>query len=434
MRSCLLLVALTLVGVMDAAVIGTNPPARALNAESIATLPPSEQGPWHRYLAQSRAQRAKDQAFLADELKRSGLKAALVPGKGNVGASLPLGEKPTWYAGAEARRRAQNVVTFQTPAGGWSKGFDATDHPRAVGEGFSTSNTSRYLTPGDHDQPADLNWSYIGTFDNDATTRHLRFLARVIAAADETTGAEWRTAFQRGLEYIFTAQYPNGGWPQNYPLDGGYHDSITLNDGAMINILLLLRAVATAKDEFAFTSADLRSQAATSERRGLDLLVRCQVKVGLQLTAWAQQYDMLTLAPTSARNYEMPALSSGESAGILGYLLTLEQSSPDTVRAVNAAADWMKATLLRDVAWGPAPNGSGKTLLAAPGAAPLWARYYEIGSNRPLFGDRDKSIHDDVNGISLERRNGYGWFSTGPTRALELYAKWEQHSRAPAGR
>ena len=430
MLAHLLPLLLSLGVIMNAAVIGTNPPARALTAESIATLPAAEQPAWQRYLAQSRAQRTRDQAFLAAELQRTGLKVALVPLKASGGRSLPLGEKPAWYAGAEARRRAHNVVTFQTPAGGWSKGFDAADHPRAAGEGFAACNTSKHLSPGDHDQPAELTWSYIGTFDNDATIRHLRFLALVAAAADASTGAEWRRAFTRGLAYIRAAQYPNGGWPQIYPLDGGYHDSITFNDGAMANILLLLRDVAAGQGEFAFVSSEHRSQAAGSERRGLACLLRCQVKVASRLTAWAQQCDMLTLVPTSARNYEMPAISSGESAAILGYLMTLEQPPADVVRAVHAAAAWMEETKLREVAWGPAENGSGKTLVPSPGAGPLWARYYEIGSNRRLFGDRDKSIHDDVDGISLERRNGYGWYSTGPARVLERYAQWAR--RAPS--
>jgi PelA/Pel-15E family pectate lyase len=420
-------VLLSLGAVVHAAVIGTNPPARALNPESIATLPAAEQPAWHRYLTQSRAQRAKDQAFLAIELQRTGLKAALVPPSGSVGRALPLGEKPAWYASAEARRRATNLITFQTPAGGWSKGFDASDHPRAPGEGFSASNTSRHISAGDHDRPTEMNWSYIGTFDNDATIRHLRFLARVAAAADENAGAEWRQSFQRGITFILAAQYPNGGWPQTYPLDGGYHDAITFNDGAMANILMLLREVAAEQREFAFVSPELRSQAAASEQRGLACLLRCQVKVGPRLTAWPQQCDMLTLAPASARNYEMPAVSSGESAAILGYLMTIERPSADVIKAVHAAAAWMEETKLHDVAWGPAKDGSGKTLLPAPGAGPLWARYYEIGSNRPLFGDRDKSIHDDVNGISRERRNGYGWYGNGPARMLAQYAAWARH-------
>jgi PelA/Pel-15E family pectate lyase len=60
----------------------------------------------------------------------------------------------------------------------------------------------------------------------------------------------------------------------------------------------------------------------------------------------------------------------------------------------------------------------------SPGNGPLWARYYEIGSDRPIFGDRDKTIHDNVNEISKERRNGYSWFNETPRQALELYTRW----------
>jgi len=62
--------------------------------------------------------------------------------------------------------------------------------------------------------------------------------------------------------------------------------------------------------------------------------------------------------------------------------------------------------------------------MSAPGAGPIWSRYYEIGSNRPIFGDRDKSIHDDVNEISLERRNGYSWYNAGPKAALDRFVEW----------
>ena len=44
----------------------------------------------------------------------------------------------------------------------------------------------------------------------------------------------WRAAFQRGLEYIFAAQYPNGGFPQIYPLAGGYHDLPSPFDGSRV--------------------------------------------------------------------------------------------------------------------------------------------------------------------------------------------------------
>jgi PelA/Pel-15E family pectate lyase len=68
----------------------------------------------------------------------------------------------------------------------------------------------------------------------------------------------------------------------------------------------------------------------------------------------------------------------------------------------------------------------GRSLKALAGAGPLWARYYSLTTGRPIFGDRDKSIHDTVTEISLERRNGYAWFGTGPQRALAQYARWQQ--------
>ena len=58
-------------------------------------------------------------------------------------------------------------------------------------------------------------------------------------------------------------------------------------------------------------------------------------------------------------------------------------------------------------------------------APPLWARLYEIGTDKPIFGERDRMIHYDVAELSLERRNGYGWFNTTPGQLYPLYAKWK---------
>jgi PelA/Pel-15E family pectate lyase len=280
------------------------------------------------------------------------------------------------------------------------------------------------LSAVDYDEPADTNWDYVGTFDNAATTTELRFLARVITATGDHNRS-YRSAFRRGLDYIFAAQYPNGGWPQVWPLQGGYHDGITYNDDAILNVLALLRDVASGTNDFAFAPARLRAQAAASFRRGLDCVLATQVIVRGHRTAWCQQNDPLTLQPASARNYEMPALASSESANLTLFLMQLSDPDANVVDAVHAAAAWFAETKIENRVYEFA-RGQGRRLLDAPGRGPLWARDYEIGTNRPLFGDRDRSIHDDVNEISPERRNGYAWYHDTPKRVLELYATWSR--------
>ncbi len=413
------------------AVIGTNPPSQAVTIERITTLPAAAQPAWRAYLERSARLRAADRASLAAE--RQGLKPEEIrlPPHGRTGAVMPLNRPAAWYASAEAQRRADNLITFQLPSGGWSKNFDPVDHPRARGEGYSPENTSRFLTPGDHDQPQDMRWSYLGTFDNDATTTELHFLAQAIHAADPVRSTRWRQSFDRGLGYILSAQYPHGGWPQVFPLEGGYHDAITYNDDAMTNLLVFLQQIADGKAPFDFVTPTQRTEARAAIRRGLECLLATQIQVGPRRTAWGQQHDALTLQPTSARNYEMPAQASGESAGIVAYLMSLPDPSPAVVAAVHAAVAWFQRTQLDGVAFVPAPDGTGRKLFPKPGSGPIWARYYEIGRDRPLFGDRDKSIHDDVAEISQERRNGYSWFGNRPARVLETYAAWAKTHPRP---
>ena len=416
---------------LSAATIGTNPPASPITAERIAALPEAQRPAWQEYLARSQRQWQSDQDFFQAELKAHAIKEAIAP-PGGHNAGLPLDRSAAWYGGAEALRIADIVVSFQTPAGGWSKNLAMTRHARQPGEQFSGGDLSSFLTPTDNDRPHDPHWSYVGTFDNDATTTQLRFLAKVVMAAGPDRGAPYQAAVLRGLGYVFAAQLPNGGWPQVWPLAGGYHDTITYNDGAMIHVIELLRDAADGSGEFAFLPTAVRLRAARSLTYGLACLLATQVVVNGHRTVWCQQNDALTLAPASARNYEMPAQSSGESAEIVRFLMSLPDPSPQIVTAVHAAAAWFEKTALRDIAY-RSTRSEGRRLVSAPDNGPIWARYYEIGTDRPLFGDRDKSIHDNVNEISPERRDGYAWYGDGPKRTLEHYAKWRKaHPAMPA--
>jgi PelA/Pel-15E family pectate lyase len=151
------------------------------------------------------------------------------------------------------------------------------------------------------------------------------------------------------------------------------------------------------------------------------------VQVGGRATGWAQQHDALTLAPVGARNFEPAALSSNESARLLMVLMQQPSPSTQSVAAVHAGIAWLRSATVRNKVWTAAADATGitgKHLADKAGAGPLWARFYDLKTLKPIFGDRDKSIHDDVNEIGLERRNGYSWFGSGPKRAIELYGSW----------
>ncbi len=60
-------------------------------------------------------------------------------------------------------------------------------------------------------------------------------------------------------------------------------------------------------------------------------------------------------------------------------------------------------------------------------APPLWARFYEIGTNEPIYADADGAIKESLADLSYERRVGYRWLTNRPTSLLyEEYPAWKQ--------
>jgi PelA/Pel-15E family pectate lyase len=310
MRASLYIALLTMafVSTLPAAVVGTSTPALSLTAERMAALPEAQRNAWKEYLERSARQMQADRGFLRAELQAAGLKEPTPAPHGSSARSVPLDQPREWYGGAEARRIAEIIVSFQTPAGGWSKNLDLSAHARRPGESFAPDNLSRYLGPDDFDTPRDAGWNYVGTLDNDATTTELRFLARVAAAAGARERAPFFSSFERGVAYLLAAQFPNGGWPQVWPLEGGYHDAITFNDGAVMHALELLQETAAGRNEFAGVPESLRRAAGLAVTRGVEAIVATQIVENGRRTVWAQQHDALTLAPTAGRNYEPAAL------------------------------------------------------------------------------------------------------------------------------
>lgn len=405
--------------------IGTNTPAQPVTRERIAQLPANQRSAWMKYLTRSARQRQADKDAFQTELKKAGVAISTEPSHGNAARGMPLDRDPAWYAGMEARRVADIVVSFQTPAGGWGKNLDMTKGARRPGERYAPNNVSRLLSQDDFDTPKEAEWNYIGTIDNDATITEIRFLAKVAAAVGVKDGEVYRAAFLRGIQYLLEAQYPNGGWPQVWPLEGGYHDAITYNDNAMTQVMDIMHRVADGEGEYAFVPREIRKRAEMSFERGMRCVLASQIFSGGELTVWAQQDDALTLKPVSGRNYEMPSESSGESADLLMLMMDdLPHPTAQEQRSIRAAASWFKRTAIYGQSYGRTADGRGLT--PTPGAGPLWARYYQIDTETPIFGDRDKTIHDDLEDLSRERRNGYSWFGAAPQRALDRFVTWSQ--------
>jgi PelA/Pel-15E family pectate lyase len=419
-----------------ATVIGTNIVAQPVTPERVATLPSAQQKAWRKYLALSEKQKAMDKAALQQEMRAANVtdwKPA--PARPNAfGLYLSPNRSADWYAGADAVRIATNVVSYQIADGGWSKNIDMTIGPRPPGGRYDTDNLNRYPDPTDFDKALDVHWHYIATLDNDATTTQIVFLAHVatalIAANRAADAAPFQAAVERGVNYLLASQFPNGGWPQVWPLEGGYHDAITINDDADLHAIEVLHDAADPAGDYNYLPPALRRRAAAASDRGMNLLLNLQIAENGARTVWAQQYDALTLAPTSARNYEMAALASSESVSIVEYLMSLPQPTPAEIAAVHTAVAWFTKTEIFGYRWGSGDpradraNSDGRHLVAVAGAGPIWARFYQIGTDKPIFGDRDKTIHDDVNEISRERRNGYSWYHTEGVAMLAQYKAW----------
>ena len=327
-----------------------------------------------------------------------------------------LDQPPAWYKSAEALLVADNVVLYQRHDGGWPKDIDMA---------APLSPAARAAVVGEKD----LNDS---TIDNGSTYGQLRFLARMI---DATRIERFRAPFFNGLDYLFGAQYPNGGWPQYYPLRTDYSRYITFNDNAMVGVMTLLRDVASGKTPFRFVDKARRERAQRAINRGLDVILRSQIRAGRRLTAWCAQVDPVTLEPRGARSYEHPSTSGKESVDIVRYLLKIGRPSPAVVDAIEGAVQFLRenrVTGIRLVTKADPTLPDGRDVEVVPDAegSPLWARFYELGTNRPIFSGRDGVVKYSLAEIERERRAGYSWLGPYATDLLETeYPAWRQRIR-----
>jgi PelA/Pel-15E family pectate lyase len=308
-----------------------------------------------------------------------------------------------WYSTPEAVRIADNLLVYQRDIGGWDKNIDMA---------APLSAEARAKLEKEKHDPASH-----ATIDNESTYTQMRYLARVYTA---TKDARFAAAFRKGFEFLLKSQYSNGGWPQFYPLRHGYWDHITYNDDAMVGVLETLRAIVNRAPEYGFLSEAERARAKQAMDRGVDCILKTQVTQNGKLTVWCAQHDEKTLLPAKARAYEHPSLSGSESVGIVEFLMGIDKPTPEIKRSIQAALDWFRATKITGIRVVPkpapgTPKGFDNTVVEDASAPPLWARFYELGTNRPIFSGRDGVIRYSMAEIEYERRNGYRWYTDRPS-------------------
>ena len=323
-------------------------------------------------------------------------------------------QKPSWYQTDEAARIADQVLLYQKGNGGWEKNID-----------MALMLTQREKT----DLLAERSDTSETTIDNRTSYPQVAYLGKIITASLQKTTPpnnflKYKEAFNKGLDYLLTAQYENGGFPQYYPLKKGYYTHITFNDDAMIGVLQVLRDVARKEADYQFVDEQRRAKAEAAVARAVPLILKLQVDVEGKKTVWAQQYDENTLKPAWARKFEPPCLTAGESVGVVRFLMG-EKPTPEISGAIESAIAWFRKNAISGIRW-DRKNGEN-AVVKDRSASPIWARFYETPTMRPTFIGRDSVIRYDVSEIEAERRNGYAWYVTEPDALLTKdYPKWKQ--------
>jgi PelA/Pel-15E family pectate lyase len=322
------------------------------------------------------------------------------------------------YTEAEITKIADNILLFQRNNGGWPKNYDM----QAI------------LLPEQIDSIIQTKVQTNTTFDNSTTYTHIEYLANVYA---QTHTEKYRVACLKGLEFVLSAQFKNGGWPQYFPLEkGDYSRHITFNDGAYMGIMNLLQNIVDNHPDFSFVDTKLRKRIAVAYQKGLDCILKMQIVDQEKLTVWCQQHDEVTLQPAWARAFEPPAICNGESAGIVLFLMSIDRPDARIIQAVQSAVKWFNDSKIQNtrVETIDAPTEKSqyqtysvdKVVVNDPKAPPIWTRYYELNTERPLFSDRNKKFLYSMAEVSRERRVGYAWYTYAPQSVLNKYPEWQK--------
>lgn len=325
--------------------------------------------------------------------------------------SISRSTDETFLRSDEAKRVAEQVILYQRVTGGWPKNTDF----------------AKQLTDTQRDSVTKTKQNtFDSTTDNNATSVEMNFLARMYHA---NGNEEYKEAVMRGIQYLLDGQYDSGGWPQFWPTMRDYQIHITYNDGAMINTMRVLESII--KDKAPYNNiADeaLKKRIQKAFDKGIECILRTQIKYKGELTVWCQQHDRETFAPAKARAFELPSFCSSESAGIVSLLMDIEKPDKRIKQSIHAAMKWFDKYKLTGLevkrSFDPKIGPDVQLIKNENAPHPIWARYYDLEYCEPFVCDRDGVPRKHLWQIGSERRNGYGWYQAGAVDLYDKYDKW----------
>lgn len=322
------------------------------------------------------------------------------------------------YPETEITKIADNILLYQRDNGGWPKNYDM----QAI------------LTPEQVDSLLKTKDQHHTTFDNSTTYTHIEYLAKVYSL---TQTLKYKDACQKGISFVLEAQYSNGGWPQYFPIEeGNYNRRITFNDGVYIGIMKMLKRICGNDPDFSWLEESLRKKVQLAYEKGLECILKMQIVDNGKLTVWCQQHDEITLQPAWARAFEPPSICNGESASVVLFLMSIDKPDRKIIESVQSAVKWFHDSKIYNTRiktiqappeksqWRTSTND--RVVVVDSLAPPIWTRYYELKTERPLFSDRNSKFLYSLAEVSRERRSGYGWYTYAPQEVLDKYPEWQK--------
>lgn len=322
---------------------------------------------------------------------------------------------------------AENLLLLQRPDGGWPKNVDwlrvLGDDDRAI--------LPWGLVPVHPGNRNARRWAR-STIDNHNVHPQIRYLAEVHR---QTELDVLRDASLRGIDYLLRQQRPSGGW------SGADLDAVTFNDDVTQGVLAFFREVLSDRTLYGFVDRERTSHLERAYASGIAYILRCQIEVRGRSTGWAQQHAHEDCRPLGGRRHEPAAIASRETVSVVRLLMGIDRPGADVVQAIRSAARWLdetKLTGIRVVSVPTAPIESryrtiraDRVVIEDPDAEPIWARFYDLRTGRPVFATSQGAEVDALEKVDRTSRSNYAWYDDEATDLLRIeYPAWERR-RAP---